>query len=135
MVHINLHTLWVNRVADPSVRQVFPYMSALTVTTNHSGEVRRYASGRLRAVQLAGRTRTVSATLPACTREQVLWLERYQGESVCLRDDRGRKLWGVYFALPVVEHQYNEEADVTLEFSEVSVVEGVFDAAPVSTSP
>lgn len=126
MVHVNLHTLWLNVVADPSQRQHFPVMSALQVTTSQPGEVRRYASGRLRSVRQAGRTRAISATLPACDLDQVRWLERYQGETVCVRDDRGRKLFAVYYALPVDEHFYNDGADITLTLSEVTRVEGVF---------
>lgn len=126
MVHVNLHTLWLNVVADPSVRMRFDYMSALTVTTAQPGEVRRYASGRLRSVRQVGRTRAVAATLPGLELEQVRWLERYQGETVCVRDDRGRKLWGVYYSLPVEEHQYNDGASVSLSLSEVTRVEGLF---------
>lgn len=126
MVMVHLHTLWLNVAANPSTRQRFPMMSALQVTTSQTGDVRRYASGRLRSVRQAGKTRAISATLPSCSREQIAWLEKYQGETLCIRDDRGRKLWGVYYSLPVDEHHYNIEGDVSLALSEVSKVEGIF---------
>lgn len=126
MVHVALHTLWLNLVSDPSQRQHFDLMNAMQVTTTQLGEVRRYASGRQRSVRQAGRTRAITATLPACSVEQIKWLQDNQGETLCIRDDRGRKLWGVYYSLPVDEHRYNGEADVTLALSEVTRVEGVF---------
>ena len=116
MATVTLGTLWLNLAADPSV----PLMSALQVTTSRKGEVRRYTTGRLRSVVQVGKAQSVSATLPSCTREQLDWLAQQQGELLCVRDDRGRKLWATYYEVAVDEHRHNKEGNVSLTLNEVT---------------
>lgn len=96
-------------------------MSALNVTTNQPGEVRQLASGRARLVLKAGGVkRSIAASLPLLDRTDVEWLEARAGILVCVRDDRGRKIWATFLTVPVDENQGLATADVSLSLAEVS---------------
>ena len=64
----------------------------------------------------------ITAGSPRATIE---WLEDHTGETVLVRDDRGRKFYGSYFQPATAEHPYNTEGDVTVSFTEVSFDEAV----------
>lgn len=126
MTTISLDHVWINLSADPSVYQEFPNMAELSVTSSTAGEVRQYAGGRRRIVRRAGRARSVSLTIPYCDRARIEWLEENAGELVCVRDDRGRKIWGVFFEVAVQEHEFDPDyGAVSLEIAESSHVEEV----------
>lgn len=122
---VTLRTAWLNDAATPSDAIWLPYMTALSVTPAQQGEVRRYAGGRLRAVSVLGKATAASLSAKAVTRAQVAWLEAHIGRAICLRDDRGRRLFVVYWQVGIEEHAYDLEADVSLDFSQVTVVEAV----------
>ena len=100
-------------------------MSALDVETIQPGEVRTYAGGRLRLVTTAGVARTATVTLPECSRDQINWLQTYVGNTVLIRDDRGRKIWGTYLKPRVSENQHNGSGDVSLVINEITYTEAV----------
>lgn len=126
MATVDLRTLWLNLASDPSQAASFPYMSALTWTKEQPGEVRRYANGRLRVVRRAGKPKSADVALPGCDRAQVDWLEEHVGRVVCVRDDRGRKVFGVYLAVAVTELSLPRgRADVSLSLAEVTYSEVV----------
>lgn len=126
MTTITLTTVWINVASDPSDYRSFPLMSELNVTSTQPGDVRQLASGRARLVLRAGGVkRTVTAALPALDRDDVEWLEDRAGQLLCVRDDRGRKIWATFFAAPVDENQGLTTADVTLTLVEISHEEAV----------
>jgi hypothetical protein len=126
MAAVQLRSLWLNLAADPAVAMSFPYMSTLTWTKEQPGEVRRYANGRTRIIRRKGKPRSAEATLSGCSREQIAWLEEHVGALVCVRDDRGRKMYATYLTAPVTEAQHRRDrGDVTLAFAEVSHSEAV----------
>jgi len=131
---LDLSTVWLNSQLDPSDFISFPFMASLSVESAVQGEVRSYGGSRtttltrparLRSVQVGGLRRSVKLSLRALTREQVAWLETHIGQVVLVRDDRGRRLWATYWAAPIDEHQYNDEAESSLDLSEVTVNEVV----------
>jgi hypothetical protein len=123
---VTLKTVWINLATDLSQYQNFSSMSALKVQSDQPGEVRRYAGGRLRIVRRAGiLVRSISCTLPACSRAQIAWLESNVGQILCFRDDRGRKIWATYLSMPVDENQFNNEGNITLSLSEVTFTDVV----------
>ncbi len=125
MASVELDTLWLNDMADLSDYQSFPMMSALTIKPVVVGGVRGYANGRRRAITQPGRFVTASGSLPACTREQMDWLEEHTGRPVLVRDDRGRKFYGIYLEADFDEHAYDDEADAALTIAEISHSEEV----------
>ena len=122
---VTLSTVWINLASTLSNYQSFPLMSALEVDTNQPGEVRTYAGGRLRLVTTAGVARTATLTLPECSRDQINWLQSVVGQTVLVRDDRGRKIWVTFLSPKVSENQYNTTGDVTLTINEITYVEAV----------
>jgi len=125
LASVVLGTLWLNDAADLADYRSFPHMTGLSVETSRPLEVRRMANGRLRTVSRAGSQTRIDVSLSACTRADVSWLESKLGRVMLVRDDRGRRLWAVFSEFPAEEHQYDDEADVSLSFLEVSVVEAV----------
>lgn len=121
MASVTLTTIWINVAATPSDYRSFDLMSELNVTTVQPGEVRQLASGRARLVLRAGGVkRTISASLPLTDRVDVEWLEARAGRLVCVRDDRGRKIWATYLSVTVDENQGLATADVSLSLAEVT---------------
>ena len=121
MTAITLATVWMNVAADPSDYRAFPLMSALNVTAAKRGEVRPMASGRTRLVLRAGSAKKgISVTLPELERTDVEWLEERVGQLLCVRDDRGRKVWATYLTHSAEENRGRSTGNVTLTLSEVS---------------
>lgn len=73
------------------------------VTPYIEGEVRTYAGGRRRMVRTPGAMKTMGFTFDHLDRDDVLQLEAWAGQEVMVRDEVGRKVWGVYFAAPATE--------------------------------
>lgn len=103
MATVTLGTVWLNLAADPSVYLSLPTMASLSATTAVPGEVRRMANGRMRSVTRAGSARGAEVDVENATRAEIDWLEAHVGDLVCVRDDRGRKFFGVYYSVPVEE--------------------------------
>lgn len=121
MTAITIDSIFINVASNPSDYRSFPLMSALNVTPTQPGEVRQLASGRSRLVLKAGGVKhAISATLPLLDRTDVEWLQSRAGQLMCVRDDRGRKIWAAYLSLPTDENQGLATADVSLTLAEVS---------------
>lgn len=125
MASVVLGTVWLNVAADPSDHVRFPLMSGLSRETGMEGRVDRLAGGRLRSIKRAGKARTWTLTLPACDPGQKAWLEQHIGVLVCARDDRGHKVFGEFFAVPVDELSWDEAGDVAVTLHEVTFSEAV----------
>lgn len=126
MTTVALTTVWLNLATDLSDYQSFSYMSGLNVNTMRPGTDREYANGRLRLVLNGSTRRTFQLTLPACTRDQIDWLELHTAELMLVRDDRGRKVWGTYFKMSVSEKSADTDSgDVEIEFKQITHSEAV----------
>lgn len=120
MATVTLSTVWLNLASDPTVYLSLPTMASLTIATGQDGEVRRLANGRLRLVKRAGQARSASVDIEGATRTEVDWLEDHVGDLVCVRDDRGRKFFGVYMGVDADEIRGNDYANVSLALTEVT---------------
>lgn len=125
MATVLLETLWLNDAADLTDSMTFPSMKALGASPQTPGEVRLYANGRLRAVNRSGRQQQLAVQLPACSREQVTWIEGHAGRLLLVRDDRSRKFYGTYYNPSIDEHGYDDNADVSLSLVEITHSEAV----------
>lgn len=125
MAGVTLRTLWLNDADDLSDYRSFNLMAKMSVTTQKPAEVRRMAGGRRRVVTRDGTAREFDVDLPNLTRAQVEWLEDHLGRVLLVRDDRGRKMYGAYFALPDDAHAYDVESDVSLTLVEITRDEAV----------
>ncbi|MEU4588748.1 hypothetical protein [Micromonospora aurantiaca (nom. illeg.)] len=63
------------------------------------GEVRTYGEGRRRAVSQVGRIENLTVRLVQVPGSSKALLEEWEGEHVMYRDDRGRRIVGVYWQL------------------------------------
>lgn len=120
MATVVLNSVWLNLAADPTVYLWLPTMASLSISTGQDGEVRRLANGRLRLVKRAGQARSASVDIEGATRTEVEWLEDHVGDLVCVRDDRGRKFFGVYMSVDADEIRANDYAGVSLALVEVT---------------
>lgn len=127
---LDLRTVWLNLASDLTDSVAFPSMASLAFAKAAQPEVRRLAGGRRRLLRRVGDVRTFSLTLPGLDRAQVAWLEGHVGDVVCVRDDRGRKVYGVYTQVEVQEYPTRPDlAGASVTLVEVhhaeAVVEGV----------
>lgn len=125
MSAVELCAIWLNMADDPSDRMDFEFVGSFSRDVESPARVETLAGGRRRVIRRAGLTRGWSVSLTACTREQIGWLEDRVGQTVCARDDRGHKVFGVFVSVPVSEHLYNEEGDVALSLTEITYSEAV----------
>lgn len=120
MARVEFRSVWLNLAEDPAERLYLPFMASFSRKPSQEGNVRRLAGGRLRAIRRRGRADEWTLTLPNTTPAQKDWLERWIGEPVYVRDDRGHIVVGVYFGVPTNEHNYNHDGDVSLTIREIT---------------
>lgn len=126
MSALTLSAFFLNLASDPSDFQAFSYVTQTTPGKQSSAQVRTMANGRLRVFRQAGAPRSASWKLEKVTPAQVVWLEAHVGDLMCVRDDVGRKWFGVYTSLQADEDMYPDrrgEASVSLSLSEVTYSE------------
>lgn len=124
MAAVELDRLWINDATDPSQYLAFRY-GTLDDTPAVAVEVRAYAGGVRRAIRRPGRSRVVQATIFRVGTVEREWLIARLGRTVCLRDARGRKMFGVYGEVPQSDVPGVGYAHATLTVTETSWVEGV----------
>lgn len=89
------------------------------------GQIEHFAGGRSEIV--IGETDVVAEriVLPWVDRTSLRWLKRHRGELLLMRDSRGRKIWGTFFALSASEHrQVDRLRTVVLTFEHATYTEG-----------
>jgi hypothetical protein len=96
MAAVQLSALWLHTASDLSDSMTLG-QNAEAEELSKPGEVRTYAGGRHRAVKRAGTTTVLRITAPFMTRGDYLSLQDRVGVKQMLRDQRGRKLWGVFW--------------------------------------
>lgn len=91
------------------------------------GDVRTMASGRQRSVTVKGERTTYTFTLIDVTEVVIVTLREWKGQTVQVRDNRGRLFYGHFFDVPVAEHGAHEStlSDVALTLRGVTYPEGV----------
>jgi hypothetical protein len=67
------------------------------------GEHREYAGGRWRTIRRPGTTNTVSVSITRASRDQREALAELAGQTLLLRDGRGRFVFGDFLDLPAEE--------------------------------
>jgi hypothetical protein len=124
MTILVLTKLWLNRL---DTGQAISGASGRDRSTTYAmdGDVRTYASGRRRGVATAGVKTEVSrrmVSLDYATKEALIsWL----GVSVQMRDHRGNKWYGVFYAVEVTEYMRPDLYAATITLQVTTTVEGV----------
>lgn len=125
MAVLVLSKLWVNRLDTGEAVSAYSQDRAEAHTSD--GEVRGYAGGRQRSITREGEAGQFTFTLRRVPLADVETLRTWKGLTVQVRDNRGRKFFGVYFGVPIVK-EYRDNLDlydVTIELRTVTVSEGV----------
>ena len=123
MALITLTKLWIN-LAETG-ESVAAQSNSRTANRSSEGDVRQYAGGRQRAVTTVGLQGKYAFTLVRISFAQLRKLEEWVGQTVCVRDNRGNKFFGVYFSVPWEEPDREpDEYNCTISLEEVTFVEG-----------
>jgi hypothetical protein len=124
MATIDLNEAWVHLATDLATYVRLPIRD-LEATPTRRVEAREYASGRVRRVSQPTRVTSVTVRSRLVDRATVATLDGWTGETVMLRDARGRKLWGFYRYLDIIEHAWTDRADVVFELLSITHDEAV----------
>lgn len=125
MSTVTLATIVLNDAADPADVLVLNRMTKYRRQPAKGGRVQPVAGGGRRAIVSAGQHQTWTVSISKAPRAAVDWIEAHVGRVVCIRDDSGQKLFGVYLAADVEEVPYPRTASVDLELTEVTWSEAV----------
>jgi hypothetical protein len=88
------------------------------------GEVRTYAGGRRRSIVMAGEIGSYEFTMLRLARVDVETLRSWVGQTVEVRDNLGRRFFGVYFAVDIIEY-LDPRFNVAIKLTPVTYAEGV----------
>lgn len=123
MASVTLDRMWVNLASDPSQYLTLSH-AKWTGQESIAGEVRQYASGRLRTVLHGGSVGSQSFSFLTEDMSVLALLRAWMGQTVCLRDHRGRRAFATF--LSVSEDDISTRlTQVSVSFSRVSFDEAV----------
>lgn len=125
MTAVTLTTVVLNDAEDPSDLLVLSRMTKLSRNPIKSGRVARVAGGGFRAIVQAGVQETWTLTASKVALDDQAWIEAHAGRVVCVRDDAGRKAFGIYLEVPSDDRAYPRTADLALEIAGVTWTEAV----------
>lgn len=90
------------------------------------GDTETYGNGRQRGVSRLGVKGSLPVGLRGVTTATVTTLESWVGQTVQYRDNRGRKLFGVFYSVTTKPWEESvDQYDVSLTLKIVTVTEGV----------
>lgn len=125
MASIVLDRAWVNLASSPALSVSF-FTTGRGDTRQTLGSVRPYANGRLRAISRSVSQQSLTVTGRLLTPAQLVTLDGWRGQVVLFRDVWGRKLYGTFFNLTVVDYAApNTFQDVTFTLDQVSYTEAL----------
>ena len=89
------------------------------------GGVEGFAGGRQRSISVEGLAGSQTFMLRDVTDDDIETLKDWVGETVLVRDNRGRRMFGAYFNVEYADRMTPGLYDVTLVVNEVSYEEGL----------
>jgi len=125
MATVTLTKSWVTLVSTATSLSFYTGRGK-AVDSALKGEVRQLAGGRFRSVAQLGTKRTQTFQLRDLALTDLALLETWLGQTVLVRDTRGRRIFGVFLDLPYIDRpDVSTYFDVTLTVLEVSFSEDV----------
>lgn len=124
MAVLTLTKVWVNRLDNGAAVSA---QSGIARSRQHSvdGEVSTWAGGRQRASIADGERGQFAVTLRLLPLSTVDLLRTWAGIPVQVRDARGQRFFGTFFAVVVNENRETTLYDVDLTLLTLTVTEGV----------
>lgn len=123
MAKLQLRQVWINLLSTGAA--VHAYSSDRGRETSVDGEVRKYAGGRLRAISSVGTRGSFAFKLRDVTDNDIEVLKTWYGKPVVVRDHRGRRYFGVFFAVNESERKDTTLWDASINLQEITYIEGV----------
>lgn len=125
MTAVALSTIVLNDADDPADLLVLSRLANYKRNPVKGGRSQRVAGGGFRSIVQAGRQETWSLTISKLPLADLAWIEDHIGRVVCIRDDAGRKVFGVYLDAPSEDVARPRSANVDLEIRQVTWTEAV----------
>lgn len=123
MARITLRKTWIHLI-DTAVGLSFYTAQERSQSKSIQGEVRTYAGGRQRSVSTIGTRSQVGIQLRQVIQTDIDTLTSWFGQTVCVRDHRGRRWFGVFYALDITDRQKKTLHDVNITIYTVTYTEG-----------
>lgn len=124
MASVKLARTWVNLVSTGEAVSAYTGRGR-SRSTSKDGDVRKLAGGRYRGVSSRGTKRTQAFMLRDVSPFDITTLEQWIDQTVLIRDNRGRRMFGIFYAVEYSDKMNPQYYDVTLNITEVSFEEGV----------
>lgn len=123
MASITLGMTYVNLVSTGALVKAYTGKGR---ARQHSqeGSVEKFAGGRFRSISVEGIEEVQTFMLRDLSYTDVLTLITWIGETVLVRDNRGRRMFGTYFSVPYTDGSDANYYDVSLTVGAVSYNEG-----------
>lgn len=132
MVAIALSQVFINLMSTGDYVAAYSQVGK-TATASQDGEVRRYAGGRFRSIVTIGTRRTRQFTLLDVDQDTLDTLESWIGQTVLVRDNRGKRTFGTFFDLNEGDRFTNDRYNVSVSVTEVTYSEDMeSEAVPVT---
>lgn len=123
MVAITLDRTFVNLVATGAVIQAYTGRGR-SRNYRTDGAVQAFAGGRYRSIALEGVAGQQTFMLRDVSTADIDTLKSWIGETVLVRDNRGRRMFGTYYEVGYQDRMLDGYYDVTLNVVEVTYNEG-----------
>lgn len=123
MVTLDLTALFVNLLSSGDM--VTAQSSDRNEVHSRISETKHLSGGRQRAITAAGEQTVFTFTMIDVPRSTVDTLREWAGQTVQVRDNRGRLFVGTYSSVPADEIKADPLYDVALSLRGVSAPEGV----------
>ncbi len=124
MVAITLDRTFVNLVATGATIQAYTGRGR-SRSYKTDGAVQAFAGGRYRSIALEGTAGQQTFMLRDVSNADIETLKLWIGETVLVRDNRGRRMFGTYYEVGYNDRILDNYYDVALNISEVTYAEGV----------
>lgn len=121
---VYLDDLWLHPIADLTAGQAFP-LNALDYNPTVAVTFALFANGQYQPVRQLGKQQIAKVVLVSLTDDQVQQLQDWQGELLCYRDPRGRRIFGMYVDLVPTPALIPDYWSASFTFTETAWTEAV----------
>lgn len=123
MVMVTLGKTYVNLVATGELITGYTGKGR-TRAKSQEGSAQKFAGGRFRSISVEGVAGEQTFVLRDLTYANIQTLETWIGQLVLIRDNRGRRMFGVYYDVGYTDGPNENYYDVTLNVKEITYNEG-----------
>lgn len=123
MVSVDLDRTFVNLVSTGELVSAYTGRGR-SREFETEGSVQPFAGGRFRSIAMEGLAGRQVFMLRDVSEDDIETLKGWIGETVLVRDNRGRRMFGTYYKVGYNDRMEVDYHDVTIELYEVTYQEG-----------